>query len=86
MTSMSFFDDVIANRGRFTPGWNPLAFLEHFFDCKPVLLSNREPDPNTCRDDYYYNTRQNVLYKKITTTAIGCSTQTPKVWKAISER
>ncbi len=83
---MTFFEEIFQYRGRPSPGWMPTAFLEKYFDGQPVLLSNREPDPNTCRDDYYYNTRLNVLYKKMTTAAIGCSTRTPKIWKAISER
>ena len=83
---MTVWDDTIVWRGSATPGWMPLAYLEHYFGANPVMLSNREPDPNTCRHDYYYNTRLNILYKRIETAAIGCSTQTPKVWKAISER
>lgn len=32
---------------------------------KVIIPTAFEPDPNTCRDDYYYNAITNVLYKKI---------------------
>ena len=83
---VNFFDEVFDFVGAPGPGWTPLAFLEHYYDGKPVPMSNRIPDPHTFRDEYYYNTRQNILYRKIITPAIGCSDQQIKVWKAISER
>jgi hypothetical protein len=35
------------------------------FDGKMVPTLNNEPDPDTFREDWYYNTRRNKLYKRI---------------------
>ena len=69
-------DDLI-NRA---PGYNPHRFVE-LLGGDMVPMSNYEPDPQTFRGDYYYNTRYNKLYKKLTR---GVATQ-QTYWKVISE-
>lgn len=46
-------------------GYNPHWMVERF-NGKMVEVLYLEPDPNTFRDDYYYNARTNQLFKKIT--------------------
>lgn len=80
---MALLDDLARYRGNPTPGGVALTLVE-FIGGKPVQFSNIVPDPNTFRDEYYYNSRQNILYKKIDAPAIGCTKNASKVWKAIS--
>ena len=53
-------------RGKITTGGNPLNFIE-LYDGTLVDISLNEPDPNTHRGDYYYNSRLNKLYRKLLT-------------------
>jgi hypothetical protein len=56
-------------------GGNPHIFAE-LVGAAQIPMSFYEPDPSTFRYEYYYNTRQNRLYKKINVD--------PKpVWKII---
>jgi hypothetical protein len=50
-------------RGPNKPGGNPHWFLE-LFGAKEVINMYYEPDPNTFRYPYYYNTRENRMYTK----------------------
>ena len=45
-------------------GYNPHRFIE-LLGGTAVLISNYEPDPLTFRDEYYYNSRTNQLFKLI---------------------
>ena len=45
-------------------GYNPHRFVE-LFGGEMVPVSNYEPDPQTFRSDYYYNSRVNKLYKRL---------------------
>jgi len=56
-------------------GGNPHNFLE-LVGAAHIPMSFYEPDPGTFRHEYYYNTRQNRLYKKI-------NTEPKPVWKII---
>jgi len=80
---MALLDDVARYRGNPSPGGLPLTMVE-MLGGKPVPFSNTVPDANTFRDEYYYNSRQNILYKKMDAPAIGCTINAFKVWKAIS--
>lgn len=57
-------------------GANSLWFIE-LIGGKMILYTAFEPDPNTHRDDYYYNVVDNVLYKKIKINGVYA-------WKRIS--
>lgn len=59
-----FLDDLSDRRGRQEVGHNPAWFLERE-GAKLIIPTAFEPDPNTYRDDYYYNAITNALYKKI---------------------
>jgi hypothetical protein len=83
---MPLLDDLGRYRGNPSPGGLPLSFIERYFGGKAIQMMFHQPDPNTFRDEYYYNTRQNVLYRKVEAPAVGCTTGSSKVWKAISER
>lgn len=72
-----FLEDLFDRRGPSTMGGNPHRFVE-LFGGEIVSFSITEPDPQTFRGAYYYNTRQNRLFKKVT---VG---QAP-FWKRISE-
>jgi hypothetical protein len=56
-------------------GGNPLRYVE-LVGAKFVEQSFFEPDPRTFRDQFYYNTRLNKLYKKI-------NSKPDPVWKQI---
>ena len=49
------------------------------FHGKPVELWFHEPDPTSFHDEYYYNSRENMLFKKLRTP------DNRVVWKAVGE-
>lgn len=51
-------------RKNILPSSNPHRFIE-LIGGREVKMLFFEPDPETFRDDFYYNSRRNVLYKKI---------------------
>lgn len=53
-------------------------FIE-FFGGQPVSFSQYDPDPNTHRESFYYNTRENRLFKKVK------ASDGQYVWKDVSE-
>ena len=57
-------ESIQVRRGRPGGGGNPSRFVE-LAGGKAVLMLWHEPDPVTARTAYYYNTRQNKLFKKI---------------------
>jgi hypothetical protein len=59
-----FIGEVISRRG--TPRGQGFShnFVE-LFGGMPVILTPHEPDPNTFREGFYYNTRENRLFKKL---------------------
>ena len=48
---------------------------------KIIETAINEPDPNTCRNDYYYNSRINILYKKMKN-----NNDKNHYWKAVSSQ
>lgn len=58
-------------------GGNPHQFIE-LYGGEIVECYFHEPDPQTYREDYYYNSRLNRLFKKV-------QTETVPYWKGISE-
>lgn len=80
---MALLEEVARYRGNPSPGGLALTMVE-FLQAKPVLFSNVVPDPNTFRDEYYYNSRQNILYRRVEAPVIGCTVNSARVWKAIS--
>jgi len=77
-----FLADLIARRskGRIGTGTNPLRFQE-LVGAEEVPFSSYEPDPVTSRSEWYYNTRHNVLFKRIPTIRNGMPSA---VWKTAS--
>ena len=57
-------EDILAKRGRASDFYGHTHNFIELFGGKPVLMSFYEPDPNTTRDSFYYNTRENQLFKK----------------------
>lgn len=54
------------------------------FGGKPINLSSYEPDPNSSHEDYYYNTKENKLYKLVKVT--DCTTKNiTKRWVQLSK-
>ena len=72
-----FFEDLTQHRGNPSIGGNPHRFVE-LFGGEIVEMTFIEPDPQTFRGDFYYNTRFNQLFKKI---KVGDA----PFWKRISE-
>jgi len=59
-----FFDDLSRIRGIPSgDGTIPLSFIEKTLGTK-VPVQFWEPDPTSSHTEYYYNARQNVLYKR----------------------
>jgi len=56
--------DILSRRNVKVPGGESIRFLE-LYGRRFVPLSFVEPDPNTAHGKYYYNTRTNVLYRKV---------------------
>jgi hypothetical protein len=70
------FDDVLDKRTKHAiGGGNPLRYVE-LKGAKFVEQMFYEPDPITFRDQFYYNTRLNKLFKKIGTSPVP-------VWKMV---
>jgi hypothetical protein len=59
----TFLEQLAEARGNPSPGYNPMQFIE-LVDGEQILYQFYEPDAETCRNPYYYNTRENVLYKQ----------------------
>lgn len=65
MNTNQFLTDLFERRAiSRNPGYLPERFLE-LYGAKMVDLSSYEPDPRTHHSDFYYNTKTNVLYKKV---------------------
>lgn len=62
-----FLTDLFNRRGKPSIGANPQRFIE-LAGGQEVFYNFFEPDANTWRDPYYYNTRLNVLYKNVEAT------------------
>lgn len=58
--------DVNNRRNPITFGGNPINFLE-LTGAHMIEVTAFEPDPCTCREDYYYNAVHNRLYRRIVT-------------------
>jgi hypothetical protein len=60
-----FFQELSQKIGRREIGHTTAWFLE--LEGAEILIPTAfEPDPNTHRNDYYYNANTNALYKKVT--------------------
>lgn len=79
---MSFLSDLSLHRGSPGVGGNPHRFVE-LVGGEEIHYSFYEPDPETWRTEYFYNTRINVLYKKVTAVC-PCTGIRSSHWKAIS--
>lgn len=72
-----FFKELSDARGIAGQGGGPLTLLEKLGRRK-VPVQFFEPDPLTSHSDYYYNARQNVLYKRKTISS------TRAVWSSVA--
>ena len=78
---MTFLEEVITKRyavlgaGSTMVGGNPHQFVE-LLGGKLVEMVAYQPDPLTFRDEYYYNTMTNHLYKRY---------NDPPRWKRIGD-
>lgn len=59
----SSIDDLFARRKPITTGGNPINFVE-LVGGKDILYLWYQPDPITTRDQFWYDTRNNILYRK----------------------
>ena len=71
-------DEIFAHRGKSTSFSGVSHNFITLFGGKPTELIFYEPDPNTYRDNFYYNTRENRLFKKMKAGDLF-------VWKDVGE-
>ena len=76
---MNIVDEIFSRRGSGL-GYNPHRFIE-LFGGKMVETLRHEPDALTFRDEYYYNTRINVLFRRVRVGGVGDFAY----WKKMSE-
>lgn len=77
MGSYPVLEDILNRRTPHAGGGLALQFIE-LYGANLVPMQHYEPEAGSFRHDFYYNTRQNVLYRKL--HADG-----KVVWKRISE-
>jgi hypothetical protein len=65
-TQQAFLEDLFARRGNPKHGTGQFWLIEKNGG-KLIIPTAFEPDPVTCRDNYYYNAATNALYKRIVT-------------------
>lgn len=75
--------DLKTRRGRVYPGGNPTRFVE-LTGGEDIEYSFYEPDPVTCRSPYWYDTRNNILYKRMTTKNVS-NLKTDYYWVSVSQ-
>lgn len=78
----TFLTDLLSKRGPID-GQSETARLTELAGGHIIEPTAFEPDPKTHRHDYYYNARQNVLYKRIITKKEGFQIMNAH-WKRIS--
>jgi len=81
-TEKEWLLDLFARRGVVDNSSDTIRFVE-LYKGKVLEPTAFEPDPVTCRDDYYYNAKTNLLYKRIITKKEG-SLITNAHWKRVS--
>lgn len=69
--------DIYDRRGRHRFDGHTHNFIE-LYGGKPIDTSFYEPDPNTFRANFYYNTRENRIFKRMKAGNLY-------VWKDVSE-
>jgi hypothetical protein len=65
-------------------GYNPIRFVE-LLGGEIVETLNAPPDPATYRDNYYYNSRQNRLFRRLFVKNEPENGLVIAVWRPISE-
>lgn len=58
-------EDVLINRGEKGIGFNSVELISKLTGGKIVEMTPFEPDASTHRDEWYYNTSENMLYRKV---------------------
>jgi hypothetical protein len=58
-------EDILSKRGKASDFYGHTHNFIELFGGKAVLMSFYEPNPDTTRDSFYYNTRENRLFKKL---------------------
>lgn len=59
-----FLQDLIGRRQDITVGTNAINTSVELNGGRMIEIYENEPDPNTFRDSYYYNSKLNRLYKR----------------------
>lgn len=80
---MAILDDIFRYRGLSSQGGNPHRFVE-LRGGREVCMLTAEPDPETYREKYYYNSRLNRLFMKITSSN-PITGRISSYWKKVSE-
>lgn len=74
---LSELEEILTRRVVGASAGMPFSFIR-LFGGSPVEILHYQPDPQTHRDDFYYNSRENMLYKKY-------QTDIRFVWKPVGE-
>ena len=63
LSQNEFIDDILSRRNKSTVGGDTVWFLE-LNGATVISPTPFEPDPNTYRQEYYYNSLENIMYKR----------------------
>ena len=66
MTQDQFLSDLFSRSGRYAYPYGNVRLLERN-GARIIEPLAGQPDPDTFRGEYYYNSLENMLYKKIKT-------------------
>ncbi len=83
MTTNAFLEDLFARRKPKKGGHQNIRNIE-LIGGKVIEPTAFEPDPVTHRGEYYYNSINNILYRKVVTATSNASVVSA-YWQKISE-
>ena len=78
-------NEILAARGLISAGYNSLRMAVELNGGNMVEVTNFEPDPCTHRSEYYYNSGQNRLYRRIFTDNRPAEGVIAAYWKSVSQ-
>lgn len=76
--SLSELEEILTRRGVGSSFGLPFSFIK-LFGGSPIEILHYQPDPNTHRSEFYYHSRENMLFKRYR------SNDDRLVWKPVGE-
>lgn len=74
-------EEIFQHRGNPSIGYNTQTWIE-LFGGTPVEITSVEPDPQSAKHTYYYNSRLNVLFKRVFASGPRANQY---IWKRVSQ-